>query len=505
MSIRVEINSIDRTNHVIWSSLRVEQNLTHAVDNCGFSVRKYDGKDYAPTIGEVVEVFDQDVKIFGGTILTITESIETGIEGIRYEVACVDYTHQLDGQIVSKTYTSITISEIISDLIGSYTDGGFNTDHATSEFVIEKIVFNQIPISTCLKRLANLVKYEWYVDQDKFIYFFPRFSQSAPFNLTDVSGNYVYKSLQRKIDGGQIVNKVVVRGGLYDADAQTDIQTVKGNETKSFKLPYQFSNLVIEVDVGAGFVPYTVLIDFINDFSGAGNEVLYNFQEKTIRFENPLSDGARIRFTGNPKTRVLQAASDSQSIEQYGLRAKVIRDSSIEDVMLARRRANAEIKTYKDQLEDAAFSTYNSGLRAGMVISLNSAIRNCETNFIIKRLTMQPKDKSSFVYKVNVVTTRKHELTELLQEMLMPDPNPSDEADTAEDIKTDQQNIQFVENIQNVPPKAISEELHLTENIQINGIGEGVEPIWVLGPHIPNPWPADPKREGRLNISFKVY
>lgn len=341
--ITVEVNSNNITDLVVFPSLAVKQNLTNQADTAGFTVRKYGDRTFVPQFNDDVVIYDGATKIFGGTVLQVTETVESGAGGVVFAVTCADYTYEMDKPLVSRVYEDETIADIIDDLITAYAPG-FTSNHVSSSFVVEKIVFNQLPISQCLKRLAEIIRYDWYVDEEKDIHFFAKETNLAPYNLTDTDGNYLYQSLTRTLDGSQVVNRVKVRGGEYNGASFTDTLTVVGNDSKSFKLPYRFANLEIELDTGSGFLSQTVGVDFIDDFTS--KDVLYNFQEQTIRFENPLSDGDQIRFTGNPKTRVLGVAEDPASIAQYGKIEKLIRDDSIQSNAIARRRAQAELYAY---------------------------------------------------------------------------------------------------------------------------------------------------------------
>jgi hypothetical protein len=109
-----------------------------------------------------------------------------------------------------------------------------------------------------------------------------------------------------------------------------------------------------------------------------------------------------------------------------------------------------------------------------------------------------------FTYDVDLVTTKEVGLIEILQRLLEPDAKQADEAEVAETIKTDIQTITVVETITKVTPNTDNATVAITENIQKDPLGAGVEPIWVLGFYFPSSI-ADTKRMGRLNYSLKVY
>ena len=495
--IILKINGTDRSSLIERDTLQIDQILTSQADTAMFKYRKYGSRTLVPAVGDDIGIYQNTTKIFGGTITSIKETEINSADGLLYEVSAVDYTFLLDSKLVSETYANQTVAYIINDILTKYTSG-FTSVNASSTFTITKIVFNQIPASQCIKRLADVLRYDWYLDENKDVHFFSKFTNSAPYDLTDTSGNYVNQSLERQIDGTQLANTVKVRGGEYDGATYTDKITVKGSNTKSFLLPYRFSNLVITLNA----VSKTVGIDNIDDLST--KDVLYNFAEKTIRWNAVLTDGDLIQYSGNPKIPVLAIASDPASIALYGAKEKLIRDTSIQDLTVARKRASAEVDTYKDAINQGTFETYTAGLRTGMVINITSTRRNINTDFIISKVTFKARTLNDFTYSVDLVTTRQFGLIELLQQLLLPDPRQADDTEVAETIKTDTAEVTIDELISVLSPYQDFVVVTIAENILNDPLGAGIEPTWVLGNYTPTAQ-TDTKRMGRLDYSLKVY
>ena len=497
--IQVLINGSDKTDQLVTDSLSVEQILGAQRDTAKFSYKKYGSKSYVPAVLDTVVVYDGSTKIFGGRVVRISEKFLNGADGLVYALECVDYSVDLDSLLVSQSYSSMTVNAIIADILTNFATGftGTNVDCAIT---IGKVVFNQVPITQCLKRLADMVKFDWYVDPDKDVHFFSKYINTAPFNLTDTSGNYIINSLERKIDGTQIANQVKVRGGEYEAATFTSAITIKGTSTLTVTLPYRFSNLTVTKNG----VSKTIGVDFITDPTTV--DLLYNYNDATLKFPAALADGDVIAFTGNPKVRVLAIASDATSIATYGVKEKLIEDSSIEDLATARKRAIGELAAYKDQQNEARFETYTSGLRAGMVINLTSSRRSANVDFIIRGVKFKPLKPDTYVYSVELVTTKKYDLTELLQSILQPEDLQIGDAETTETIKTDIATITITESITATIGSSITDNvtMTITENIQKDPLGAGVEPTWVLADYFPSSI-SDTKREGKLDRSLKVY
>lgn len=502
MAITVTINSIDRTDHISLGSLNVQLNLTDRVDTANFSYIK-GAKTFVPSVTDEVEVIDGGVKVFGGQIINIDETVFAGGGALEYRIQCVDHTYEFDAELVAKTYENQTVKQIIDDIVSEYTDGSFTTSDVLSNFLIEKVVFNQVPPSSCIKRIVKVLDYHWYIDADKGIHLFPFFAESAPYDLTDDNGNLIYKTLEQKIEGTQIANRVVVRGGLYnEASAYTDEITVRGNSSSAFTLPYQMADLSIELDTGAGFVSQSVGIEFIDDFTS--KDVLYDYSNASIRFAGALSDGDIIKFSGFRKIRVLAVSEDPTSIAQYGRRSKLVRDNSIESNTLARQRAQAEIAKYKDALTEFTFATKTPGLRAGMTIKLTSTSRSIDATYIIQSVTLRSIDSSSFEYRVQLVNTKSQEFQEMMASLLEPESRLDDEDEVSERLYIDIQDVVIDEEIENVTPFEDTQDILLEEEIELDPLGANTEPTWVLASYVPNPWPDDPKRNGLLNVSMKL-
>src|SRR5205807_1772373 len=116
--------------------------------------------------------------------------------------------------------------------------------------------------------------------------------------------------------------------------------------------------------------------------SFATKDVLYRDADQSIQVNAALADGNTVAFSGTPLIPVLAIASDSPSIASYGVREKLIEDSSITDLNVARQRAVAELTAYKDPQQQAQFDTYTAGLRTGQVLNINSARRGVNTDYL---------------------------------------------------------------------------------------------------------------------------
>lgn len=496
--IDVKVNGTSVASWVVPRSLQVVQNLTNEVDTAQFSIQIV-GSRTAPAFNDDIIVYDGSSKIFAGKVVEVIEDMQGNKLPIA-TVKCVDHTFQFDRVLAAKTYTNTTINAIISDLVGTYATA-FGTAYVASTYEIEKIVFNQVPLSQCIRRLADIVRYDWYIDEDKQLHFFEKSTNTAPFNLADTTGVYVNDSLRRNSDGSQLINRVKVRGGLYDGDSYTDVLSVTGSP-KSFVLPYQFSNLAIDLDTTGTFVAQGVGVDFIDDFgtaTGTTISVLYNYQTQSIRFQNSLTTGNRVRFTGNPKVPVLAIAEDTPSVAQYGAIEKIIKDTAIVSNTVARKRAAAELIAFADLIVDASFVTYTAGLRAGMLINVASSLRSFNDDLIIKRITFRPRSHTAYEYKVDCISTQRYTMLDLLRKIITPDPRLEDESETSEQLYPVSEEITMTDLWTQYAANLISETVTNTD-VWITIAAGTIS--WVWGYYAPTSH-SDPKRMGRYDLDSK--
>lgn len=484
----IELNSVDITNSVDWKSLKIEQRLANQVDECFFDIFfDNDTKTVRPALFDEISITHEGETLFAGVVIRLEDTKNTS-KSLTLSVFCSDYGYLLTKKLVSKSYESKTIKEIIDDINTNFLDSEFTTTGVLSSFEIDKIVFNQEKTSDCIADLATALGYYWYVGYDKNIHFFPKFSEASPYVLDETSGTYFVKSLKKEVDSSQIVNRVKVRGGEYDGETFTDNITVVGNTTKIFTLPYKFANIAVELNG----TPQSVGIDHINDFTT--DDVLYNYNEKTIQWENALTDADVITYSGNPKVPVLAVAEDAESIALYGVNEKIIRDNGIEDLQLARKRAEAELLNYALEAVNASLKTNLVGLKVGQSINISDLLADIDENLIIQKISIKLEGPTDPVFSVSLASSHYWDLIALLQKLLRQPKVKAGETEIAEVIKVNQGTVNVAELIVSVSAKNDNVSITITESVAKSDI----EPTWVAGPYTPTS-ELDTKRTPRAD------
>lgn len=419
MSIIVTIDGTDRTSSVVFGSLRKTDTLNQQVDSLSFNVRKYGTVTFVPVLGDEVVVTKDSTTVFGGVIVRITESLSSA-QVLEYRIECADYSQYLKRQLVTERYEGQTVAYIVNDLVDNYTavaDGITNTN-ATSTLVIESVSFNRLTVADCLQKLADAISYVWYVDYNKDIHFFPKNTETAPFNLTDTSNNYIYGSLEIVEDLTQIRNSVLVQGGEI-VSATTRTEEFDGDAVRDiFRLANKFSSLPT---VTVGGVAQTVGVEFLAD--DASYDCMWNYNEKYIRFTAgniPASGTRNVDVTGNYLYPIVVKVPSPASQALFGTYEFAITDKSIRSQAEAIARATAELTSYKNQLYEGQFRTYQDGLRSGQVITINSTQRGKAIDVLIQSVACVMRDPlgTTFEYTVKFATLKSIGIIEYLQNQL---------------------------------------------------------------------------------------
>lgn len=415
MSLTVTINSVDKSSDVVFPSLGIQDNINEQVDNCYFEIKKYGANIYVPEIGQEVVIARSGTTIFGGVIIKIQEKIKAGTV-LTYKITCNDYSQYLKRQLVTERYTNQTSYYILNDIITDYTSGFTINNVSVSQNL--SISFNRLTVAQCIEKLAETLNYVWYVDYDKDIHFFPKNTESAPFDITDTSGNYIYDSLEITEDLTQIKNFVLVQGG-NQVSTETRTEYLSGDGViDQFNLINKFSE-VPEVIVGT--TSQTVGIDYLDN--DASYDVMWNYNEKYLRFTTGNIPPAGTRNISAEQTYeypIVVKVPSPISIGEFGVYEFAITDKTITSQDQAIDRALAELKSYASTLNEGSFRTYENGLRSGQVININSTQRGKNIDVVIQTVETKMRDPegNNFEYRVKFATLKSIGIIDYLQRQL---------------------------------------------------------------------------------------
>jgi hypothetical protein len=412
MSVQIKINGVDKSTEIDFQSVLLNRSLTNQVDTLNFKIKRADSAGFKPALNDDIEVIEDSVTLFGGQIIEMIEEVDGMLE--YASVLAKDYSFDMDRNLVVRVYQNMSIEDIIDEMATNILPAGYDTSNVVAPTVISYIAFNYEYPSKCLQQLAEISNSDWYVDKDKKIYFFVKSSQSAPFNLTDTNGNYIYSSLILNKNITNIRNAITVRGGVYPGSAFTEHKIADGTQL-TFVQAYAYTNVVVTV----GGVSQTVGVD--NEDDPTLFDCLYNFAEKAVRFKSATlpAVSADVAVGGNPSLPVITRLVDSSSVALYGVFEYKIIDKTLNSKDAARDRARAETASWAQQINEGTFDTLTTGLDTGQSINITSANRSVNQDFIISRIASTMDTPTRFKHSATLVTSQTYGMVQFLQKLLI--------------------------------------------------------------------------------------
>lgn len=403
--ITIFIGGIDKTTLIRAKSLTITDAITSEVDTCSFILDDVDGGN-RPNEGDEVVVYwgDPPVKIFAGEIQNAPQSqISPGI--YKYSVHCVDYSRGMDKRRVVETYTDKTCKYIIEDIIDNYAPE-FTTVNVQAGPTIYYIAFNYKSPTECLRELARLSGYDWYVDYDMDIHFFASETNEAPYELNETPSSGRYSGLTIQIDKSQLRNRVYVRGGYYLSNIYEQ-EIVADGEQMEFLLAYN------------PYTPVSVYVDGVEHSLGIDNidttikDFVVNATEKTIKnlVHAKLTAGQVLKTKYKYKIPILVIEDDEDSQEALqaieggdGIYEHLIVDESLATLEAARARANAELRQYANAMVEGSFTTDQDGYRSGQLLTVNIPSRSINSEYLIQTVTKKSIGGGYLEYSVSFAT-----------------------------------------------------------------------------------------------------
>lgn len=391
-SYTLTINGTDRTKCIGNRSVNITDSDGSGASTLSFSMTiRDDGA--IPTNDQEVIITQGGVVIFGGRILKTIPTKKGSF--VNWDISCVDYTRDLDRNLVVENYESMTDKEIIKHIVDNYCGGsGITYDSVVAGVTITNLTFNYVPPSECISTIAKLTGRVWNIDYDKDIHYnLPNVSE-APITIT---GNENYKNLQFTIDNSAVRNRVYVRGGTYLSDTLTIKQVADGQQTV-FYLPEKPHDLTVT----EGVTSKTVGIKNVNEFTDF--DYLMSFQEKYVETDTAPTADTVMTFTLKYDIPVLVALEDSTSIEKYGQLEYIVFDSKIDTIAQARERAQAELNDYAESLIVGSFDTTETGFVVGQYITVALTDEGIDDDFIVKSVTARSQGGGVFEYHIKIAS-----------------------------------------------------------------------------------------------------
>lgn len=411
----ITIGGVDRTLDIINQSIIVDDTINDKINTCKFELINRSGSATI-SAGDEVRITTEHGVIFGGYIVDYELSKkESGV--IKTICSCVDYTLDLDRRLVHESYQNMTDREIIIDIVNRYCpEAGINVDNVETGVTLTQISFNYVQVSEAFRRIAKIANRNWYLDYDKYLYYFPLETYTAPFNIDSTNNDYF--DLKISQNSNQIKNRVYVRGGTKLSDSTT--YSIKGDGVLTkFVLPDKPHEVTVKVNSVEKSLG-------IKNIDLEGYDWYLNFQEKYIEQDAAgtiLNDTDTLEVTYKYDIPILVAVEDKDSIEANGFHEFAIFDKSITTNASARDRATAELTDYADNIVEGSFSTFEHGFSSGQYININLSDYGINADYLVQKVNARSIGGGKYVYTISVASSKTMGIINFLISLLNNDKN----------------------------------------------------------------------------------
>ncbi|MBO8169959.1 MAG: hypothetical protein H0Z35_12365 [Thermoanaerobacteraceae bacterium] len=383
MPLTVKIGGVDVTEAV----RRDEFNIQDAINERSHLTLKLESSISRPKVGEKVEVYDGEIKIFGGEV-DEPETIELDGGEKEYDVPVVDNHAITDRRIVAEVYENQTAGFIFTDIISKYLAAeGITAGNIQDGPTITKAVFNYVPVSQCFDELSELTGFQWVINADKSADFFNRTTFVAPISIDENSN---IRNVRIRRSRADYRNRQYIRAGKDVSDPRTE--SFKGDgATRTFTvaLPIAKAPTItvngVEQSVGIGQVE-------------SGKQWYWNEGEKTFYqdYNEPVltsTDTVEITYQGYFPIMVVadeeSAQAERKSIEGgTGIYESVEEAANINSGDAAMEYAMGKLRRYAKISEILTFNTFEAGLKPGQLLSVNLPSYGLSGEFLISRVTI---------------------------------------------------------------------------------------------------------------------
>ena len=428
------------------------------------------------TVGSIVELFEpSDHLIFRGIVQETPKTLDSIAK--KYQISGFDELAKTQTIIVNENYENELISDIVLDLLTKYlpeelTIGEIQpTQYKTSVKLSNQYLF------TALEKLAEAVNFTFSLDLRRFN-FYEMTSKTSSVTLKE---DMFYKgSASFSFDSSRLVNRLHVYGGasLSDDTVQTIVSDGLNSTFALLYKPRAASTGNVEITVND--VPQILGADNLN--TGDAVDVLLNYQEKNIKFQDPLTKQEKILPQGDiirVKYRIEQnlytILSDGESINRFGLRENIVSYKEITSRTSLIERGREYLNKYSKPITSGSLKSWKNDWETGELVKIEIMVQNDdESGWFInewlqlssKTITITPKKSMEISYSYET----KPKLSNLIKQIL--ERLKSLEESTQNEIVEQLDN--YSEQVRGIDPVFILNEINPAFRIGKSRIGEAI-------------------------------
>lgn len=406
MSRSLLIAGNEHWSDLLDDTLSIELGLTYDSDACSFEV------GIEPNIGDSVLISDSNIgNIYGGVIVKTKANYHgKPVQSVSWAIECDDYSAILDRKLVAETYESKTAEYIVNDILAKYADDSFSLDSSTESPTIEKMVFDYVSVSECIRQISDYIGWSWTISPDKVISFFnPQIIlQPAPIEI--IPGAY-FDNFSFEIDSTQLRNYIYVIGGKMLNDTQVYEFKADGIST-AWPLPFD------PVEISA-FSVAGISKTIAEEKTVSESEAAYFFNRKDKRLRTTKSatapeSGVTIHIEYKDYIDVIDIAEDPVSIAAIAARQEgtngicehTIRDEKLITLEAVWAAGDADLRENANPKVTGSFTTesgpesYVAAWKPGQIVRIALPDRRIDNHYMVQSVSIEPFDTQTWQYTV---------------------------------------------------------------------------------------------------------
>jgi len=391
-------------------SLTIDRRMTHAVDQCKFSV--YAGPTGTPPQEgeEVLVIRDRREIVFGGIVVSATLAGKSDDRCVQiWDIDCDDYTALLDGKLVVETYEDMSASEIFLDIARKYIDGFTVEGVRLGAPAIEDTGpdLSYIRPSEAFKYLCDFVGWEWEPTYTKDLRFFSSEDLRAPAPIK-ITQDTPIELLKHSIDINGLRNRVYVQGGSMLSDTQ-ELSWLTDGVERFWNLPWGPAETTLylsgtQKSIGVENIHEEENFDFMMSFTE-------KYLKCSAHTPTP-SQGEQFNLFAKqyiPVITVFEDIASQAAIKAIqggdGIYEHSIVDTSLVTIQAAEAVAQADLAQHANPVVSGEFRTWTSrGWYPGQIVNINLSDRGIVGEYQIQRVRLEriggPGESIRWIYTV---------------------------------------------------------------------------------------------------------
>jgi len=293
-----------------------------------------------------------------------------------------DYTYRTMNVLVSRAYQAQTYDYIIKDILSFYFSGEITYNHVESGAgTVAYVAFQAKQAFQCFAQLANMVGWDWYVDDSKDFHWFPASQNTNPIMLTNTgpNANINRGTVKVTIDGTQMQNRITFYGGKYQSTPRDEYRTGDG-QAKTWQLTYNLATYVSYLN-GSQLTPQTPLV-WVNGVSqtvgqdgvDTGMDFYVRVGANFIRQDDaasPLAAGAVLHINYTYHIPLIIQQQIDASIAKYGLFEAAITDTSQTNRDTAVARVAGQLQQFAWPIVTVTLDTWEPSFASGQSVQFD--------------------------------------------------------------------------------------------------------------------------------------